>query len=59
MNETLAAVEAPLASTRAEQVWLSYSAPWQFWNTVRAVGAALLLVGAGILSLGRSGTRAA
>ena len=61
LNETLAAVEAPLAGPRAEQVWLSYSAPWQFWNTIRAAvaGAALLLAGAGILGLGRSGTREA
>ena len=53
LNETLAAVEAPLAVARAQEVWQSYSAPWQLWNTIRAVaaGAALLLVGAGILSL--------
>ena len=61
LNETLAAVEAPLAGPRAEQVWLSYSVPWQFWNTIRAVvaGAALLLVAVGSLRLGRSGVREA
>ena len=61
LNEALAAVEAPLAAARAGEVWRSYSAPWQFWNTVRAVaaGAALLLVGAGILSLRRIGGREA
>ena len=57
LNEALAAVEAPLAGPRAEQVWLSYSVPWQFWNTIRAVaaGAALLLVAVGIQRPGRSG----
>ena len=57
LNETLAAVEAPLAGPRAEQVWLSYSVPWQFWNTIRAAvaGAGLLLVAIGALRLGRSG----
>ena len=57
LNETLAAVEAPLDGPRAEQVWRSYSVPWQFWNTIRAAvaGAALLLVAVGILRPGRSG----
>ena len=61
LNEALAAVEAPLAAAGAKEVWQSYSAPWQLWNTVRAVaaGAALLLVGAGILNLRRIGGREA
>ncbi len=61
LNETLDAVEAPLAAARAQEVWQSYSAPWQLWNTVRAVaaGAALVLAGAGILGPGRFGRREA
>ena len=61
LNETLSAVEAPLTGSRAQEVWLSYSAPWQFWNTVRALaaGVVLLLASAGILGLARSGERAA
>ena len=55
LNEMLAAVEAPLAVGRAREVWQSYSAPWQFWNSVRAVaaGSVLLLAGAGVLGLAR------
>ena len=58
LNEALAAVEAPLDGVRAQEVWQSYSVPWQSWNTIRTVvaGAALLLVGVGILRLGRSGS---
>ena len=61
LNETLAAVEVPLAVARADEVWRSYSAPWQLWNTVRAVaaGAVLLLAVAGILGLARTGGREA
>ena len=61
LNETLATVEVPLPVARADEVWRSYSAPWQLWNTVRAVaaGAVLLLAGAGILGLARSGEREA
>ena len=57
LNETLAAVEVPLAVTRAHEVWQSYSAPWQLWNAVRTVaaGAVLLLAGAGIQGLARTG----
>ena len=59
LNETLAAVEVPLALARADEVWQSYSAPWQLWNAVRAVaaGAVLLLAGAGIQGLARTGNR--
>ena len=61
LNETLAAVEVPLSVARADEVWQSYSAPWQLWNTVRAVvaGAVLLLAGLGILGLVRTGEREA
>ena len=61
LNETLAAVEVPLSVARAGEVWQSYSVPWQLWNTVRAVvaGVVLLLAGAGILGLARSGAREA
>ena len=55
LNDTLAVVEAPLDDARAQEIWKSYSAPWQFWNAIRAVaaGAVLLLVGLGLLGLGR------
>ena len=58
LNETLAVVEVPLAAARAQEVWQSYSAPWQFWNTIRAVaaGVSLLLTGMAVLSPGRSGS---
>ena len=58
LNETLAVVEVPLAAARAQEVWQSYSAQWQFWNTIRAVvaGVCLLLAGSAVLSLGRSGS---
>ena len=58
LNETLAVFEVPLAAARAQEVWQSYSAPWQFWNTIRAVaaGVSLLLTGLAVLSLGRSGS---
>lgn len=61
LNETLAAVEVPLAVARADEVWQSYSAPWQLWNTVRTVaaGAVLLLAVAGTLALARTGGREA
>lgn len=61
LNETLSAVEGPLTGARAQEVWLSYSAPWQVWNTVRTVaaGVVLLLASVGILGLARSGERAA
>lgn len=55
LNETLAMVETPLAAARAHGVWRDYSVPWQLWNALRAVaaGIVLLLVGLGVLSLGR------
>ena len=61
LNETLAAVEVPLAVVLAGEIWQSYSAPWQLWNTVRAVaaGAVLLLAAVGIPGLARTGDREA
>ena len=59
LNDTLAMVEAPLDGARAQQIWQSYSAPWQYWNAIRAVvaGAVLLLVVLGLLVRGKSGER--
>lgn len=56
LNETLAALEAPLEAAVARDAWQTYSNPWQFWNTVRAAaaGGALLLAGWGVLGLGRA-----
>ena len=61
LNATLAAVEVPLAVARAGEVWHSYSAPWQLWNTVRAVaaGGVLLLAVVGLLALARTAGRQA
>ena len=47
LNEVLAQVEAPLDPARAQEVWRTYSEPWQFWNTIRAVVAGLVLALAG------------
>ena len=53
LNEALALVETPLDAGRAQEVWQSYSDPWQVWNTIRAVvsGIVLVFVGLGILSI--------
>ncbi len=53
MNEALAQVTIPASSDDARQIWQDYSAPWQFWNTLRTLfsGLALLLTGFAILSL--------
>ena len=53
--------KVPLPVARADEVWQSYSVPWQLWNTVRAVaaGAVLLLAGAGLRGLAQSGERQA
>ena len=57
LNETLALVEPPLDSARAETVWQAYSIPWQRWNAVRTVvsGITLVLTGLGILNVSRIG----
>lgn len=53
MNEALAQVIVPTDSDAAADLWQGYSAPWQFWNTIRtfASGLALLLTGLAIYSL--------
>ena len=52
MNADLALIETTLEASRAQAVWQDYSAPWQSWNTVRAVVSCitLLLAGVAILS---------
>ena len=54
LNETLAMVEAPLDPARAREAWRNYSDPWQFWNTIRATlaGVVLSLAGWGLLGMG-------
>ena len=56
MNDGLALVETPLEASRAQAVWQDYSAPWQSWNTVRAIVSCitLLLAGLAILNLNRA-----
>ncbi len=53
MNEALADVTVPTDTTAAADLWQKYSAPWQFWNTLRTFfsGLALLLTGFAIYSL--------
>ena len=53
MNEALAQITIPTDSAVASSIWQAYSAPWQFWNTLRTVvsGFALIITGLGILSL--------
>ena len=55
MNQALALVETPLDAARARDAWHAYSAPWQLWNTIRAVssGLALLLAGAAVTGIRR------
>ena len=54
LNELLASAGTPLEAAQAQEVWGNYSAPWQAWNTVRAVasGIALALAGWGLLAMG-------
>ena len=35
MNEALGAMNVPSTIEEAQIIWSDYSAPWQFWNTVR------------------------
>jgi uncharacterized membrane protein len=53
MNEALAAIGVPETTAEAERIWQGYSAPWQFWNAIRAIacGATLALTGYAILSM--------
>ena len=53
MNEALAEIAVPTDFGAAQRVWQDYSAPWQFWNTLRTVvsGFCLLLTGLAIQSL--------
>ncbi|WP_420567886.1 DUF1772 domain-containing protein [Thalassovita sp.] len=53
MNEALAQVTVPEDSDAAQDIWQAYSAPWQFWNTLRTIasGGALVLTGLAIFSL--------
>ncbi|NVK34168.1 MAG: DUF1772 domain-containing protein [Rhodobacteraceae bacterium] len=53
MNEALALVIVPADSAAAADLWRDYSAPWQFWNTIRTFvsGCALLLTGLAIYFL--------
>ena len=53
LNEVLASAGTPLEAARAQEAWGSYSAPWQAWNTLRAVasGIALALAGWGLMAL--------
>ena len=59
MNLALAAVETPLNLADAQEIWRSYSGPWQFWNIFRAVIAvfSFALTGIGLLGLGPVRTR--
>jgi uncharacterized membrane protein len=58
MNDALAQISGPANSDAARQIWQDYSAPWQFWNTLRTLfcGLALLLTGFAILSLNTENT---
>jgi uncharacterized membrane protein len=53
MNDALAQGVVPTDETLAAETWHGYSAPWQFWNTLRTLvsGLALLLTGLAIYSL--------
>lgn len=59
MNEDLARHSGLLSEHEATRIWEDYSAPWQFWNTVRTVasGGALLVAADGLRFVGRSRTR--
>ena len=60
LNEALALVETPLDPAGAREAWRNYSGAWQFWNTVRAVlaGLVLALAGWGLLGMDAAGRRA-
>jgi len=60
MNEALAMVELSGDVSEAAAVWADYSPRWQVFNIVRTIasGVALLLVGVGLISLGRMPTGA-
>ena len=53
MNEALALETVPEDVDAARSIWLAYSGPWQFWNTVRTVasGLALVLTSLGLAAL--------
>ena len=55
MNEAFAQVIVPTVRSVALEIWQAYSAPWQFWNTLRTVasGLALLLTGFSLFFLNR------
>lgn len=48
MNETLAGVVIPTDSEAARDLWQTYSAPWQFWNTLRTLVSGLCLILTGL-----------
>lgn len=48
MNEALAQVTVPTDSAAAADLWQGYSAPWQFWNTLRTLVSALALLLTGL-----------
>lgn len=35
MNEALGNIDVPSTMEEAQAIWRDYSAPWQFWNSVR------------------------
>lgn len=53
MNEALAAITVPDNIASARQIWLDYSAPWQFWNQTRTVlsGLSFVMATCGVLTL--------
>lgn len=55
MNEALGLATVPTDVAEAQAMWDAYSAPWQFWNTLRTVvsGACLLLTGLAIALLNK------
>ena len=58
LNEMLAQVETPLEFAKAQEAWLTYSEPWQFWNTIRTLvaGFVLVLVGWGLFAMNSFGS---
>lgn len=57
MNEALALERVPEDVEAARAIWLAYSGPWQFWNTLRTVasGTALALAAFGLLAVPAAG----